>query len=776
MRTPVTLNYTKIKKPEVKLSPGAIGALKQAAYFAVSLLLSRTVIIGDFSPFGIAMCAAVHPKYMISVLVGSATGLFLPGSVVSPYRYLGAVIGASLISWAIFSFCSRNLRRVLPGVNAFFCSVFTGVVMCAADGFALDQFLLYLAESVLCGGAAFFFQRTFFVLSRQRALKTLPLSEVVPVFISCSILLMSFNLLNFGGFSPVRLVSVFVILIAARYGSVTGGAMAGSVLGLSMGLGSNMVELTGLYGFSGLMAGVLSPLGQVGAGGGFLVGSVMLLVFSGDVAQMLPLLLEIAAACLIFLLLPQRLCNRIDQCFNANIDVSPSGSLRDSLVVKLRFAGNTMSGVSQSINSVNEKLRELAVPAYGNISKHLAQEVCAGCNLKKLCWQKEGAVTIEGFRSLWSTVKEDGALSRENLPVALEERCIHTDRIIRSYNHQYREFCRKESFENTVGHLREIVADQMEGMSDMLFDLSAEFEQAEVYDLETAEKIKQIFSGYEIYPRDVCCVTDKFRRIRVEAHCPQPLPGLNNRKLHQEIASACGRRFEDVNVTFAGREALLTYCEKARLTLYVGTAQHASGDAKVCGDSIENINDAKGHQILVISDGMGTGPDAAIEGALACGMLTRLLKAGFGFDCSLRTVNSALLVKSGEESLATLDVMSVDLFNGRAEFYKAGASASFVVKQGKAWKVELPSLPAGILRDVEFAKTSAFLSPGDKVLLFSDGVADTDTNWLEALLERETNCSPQALAELVLKEAGRRSAGQREDDMTVIAAEVQLNR
>lgn len=777
MRTTVKEKITPQKKKEykVRLPADLKNALQQAGCLLLSLLLSRTVIAGDMSPFGIAFCAAVQPKYMISALVGSGAGVFLSASVLSPYRYLGAIIGAVLLSWAVFSFGSRKLRQVFPGIAAFACCLFTGLVMCGANGFPAEEAMVCFAESVLCGGSAYFFHRTMAAASAGQALRTLPLNGLVPVAVSFSILLVSLQWLDAGAFSPARVLAVFVILVAARYGGVTGGALTGVLLGLCMGLGGEQLFLTGVYGVGGLMAGAFYTTGQAGSCAAFLASSLVMLAMNGGAMELLPLLLEIAAAALVFLLLPQKLCNRIDHIFNTNLDISPSGSLRDSLVVKLRFAGNTMSGISQSINSVNEKLRELAVPPSGTLSKHLAQEVCATCNLKTLCWKKEGAETLDGFRGLWNAARDEGRLTRANLPSQLEERCIHTDQLIRSYNIQYREFCRQEQFENSVGHLREIVAEQLEGMSDMLFDLSAEFEQAEIYDLEAAEKIKRIFQNYGVCPRDVCCITDKYQRIRVEAHCSQPVDRVHNRTLHREVAAVCGRRFADVNVTFAGHEALLTYCEKPRLTLFVGTAQHASGGNTVCGDCIEVLEDGKGHQVLILSDGMGTGKSAAIEGALAAGMLARLLKGGFGFDCSLRTVNSALLVKSGEESLATLDVVSVDLFNGRTEFFKAGASASFVVKEGKAWKVELPSLPAGILREVEFAKTSAFLHPGDKLVLFTDGIADSETGWLAAFLERESACTPQSLAEKILKEAQRRSQALREDDMTVLVAEMAEN-
>lgn len=779
MRTPAILEQIHLPNlPSHKKMPAAAREImKQAACLIASLLLSRTVITGGIAPFGIAFCTAVQPKYMISTLVGSCLGVFFAGDALPPYRYMGAVIAAILLSWAVFSFAPKKYRGLLPPVNAFVCCLFTGGLMAFSGGVDMERLLSCLAESILCAGAAFFFYKSLAAISRPRAIHTLPFSEIAPVFISGCILLMSLNLFQLGEFSLARVVSVLVILIAGRYSALAGGALAGVVLGLAMGLsGEELLFLSGVYGVGGLMAGLFSSMGQVGSCSAFFVSALMMLALSGNAGDALPMLLEMTAGCLIFLLLPRKLCSKIDHWFNRNLDLSPSGNLRDSLVVKLRFAGNTMSGISQSIQSVNEKLRELAVPPYGSLSKNLARDICATCNIKHLCWKKESAQTIESFRSLWECARRDGELNEENLPQALEGRCIHTKELIHAYNRQYQAFCRQEQFENEIGHLREIVADQLEGMSDMLFDLSAEFEQAEIYDAELAERLKQLFISYDIYPRDVCCVTDKFQRVRVEVHCPQPVSGLNNRKLHQQVAAVCGRRFEDVHVTFAGHEALLTYCEKPRFALYAGSAQHASGGGPVCGDSIEVFQDGKGHSVLAISDGMGTGPGAAIEGAMASGMLAKLVKAGFGFDCALHTVNSALLVKTGEESLATLDVVSVDLFTGRAEFYKAGASASFLVKEGVAWKVEMPSLPAGILREVEFAKTSAFMGPGDKLVLFSDGVADSETGWLKLFLEKHAGLTCQTLADKVLQAAREGCIGQREDDMTVVVAELHQNR
>ena len=107
---------------------------------------------------------------------------------------------------------------------------------------------------------------------------------------------------------------------------------------------------------------------------------------------------------------------------------------------------------------------------------------------------------------------------------------------------------------------------------------------------------------------------------------------------------------------------------------------------------------------MILSDGMGTGGRAAVDGAMASGLMSRLIKAGFGYDCSLRILNSSMLFKSTDESLATVDIASIDLFTGETKLYKAGAAPTIVRRSGKTGKVQSTSLPAGILREIGFDK------------------------------------------------------------------------
>ena len=201
-----------------------------------------------------------------------------------------------------------------------------------------------------------------------------------------------------------------------------------------------------------------------------------------------------------------------------------------------------------------------------------------------------------------------------------------------------------------------------------------------------------------------------------------------------------------------------------------GFSQYSAKNGAFCGDSASVFYDGCGRLVAVLSDGMGTGGRAAVDGAMTCAMAESLLKAGIGFDSMLQTVNSALIAKSGDESLATLDIACIDLFSGRAEFLKAGAACTILRRGRKSEIIEASSVPVGIMPQVEFAAYHRDLSPGDVMVLVSDGVTASGQEWLEDMvLHWDEEENPNLLAQQVIDEAKKRRSDGHEDDITALA-------
>ncbi|MDD2956118.1 MAG: SpoIIE family protein phosphatase, partial [Oscillospiraceae bacterium] len=203
-------------------------------------------------------------------------------------------------------------------------------------------------------------------------------------------------------------------------------------------------------------------------------------------------------------------------------------------------------------------------------------------------------------------------------------------------------------------------------------------------------------------------------------------------------------------------------------TLDFGAAQLSRDGARVCGDHFELVREGSGRACAVLSDGMGSGSRAAVDAVMTTGLLRKLLQAGFCFEAALDLLNSALLVKSEDESLSTVDIASLDLYSGEVEFLKAGAAPSYVLRGRGVARVESMSLPAGILQGISFEKSSMTLREGDAAILVSDGAVLAGDSWLAEAIRERAALPAQEMARELAGAAKARAEGLHDDDITVL--------
>jgi stage II sporulation protein E len=204
----------------------------------------------------------------------------------------------------------------------------------------------------------------------------------------------------------------------------------------------------------------------------------------------------------------------------------------------------------------------------------------------------------------------------------------------------------------------------------------------------------------------------------------------------------------------------------------IGVAQEAKGNADVCGDYYSYLELRDGKQAFILSDGMGNGSRAQQESRSTVHLVEKLLLAGFRKDAVVRTVNTILQLRSSEENFATLDVLLVDTENGEAEFLKVGAAPSFIRQRHRVREVKSPSVPLGILDDVELKPVLVELEDDVLIVMATDGIFEVlpaQPEWFIKYLAGQTLSHPQVLADEIMRHAGALSGqGGFRDDVTVL--------
>ena len=122
----------------------------------------------------------------------------------------------------------------------------------------------------------------------------------------------------------------------------------------------------------------------------------------------------------------------------------------------------------------------------------------------------------------------------------------------------------------------------------------------------------------------------------------------------------------------------MTLLEAEPLAVSVGIAALKKRGEKVSGDRGSYFKTDSGVLCVILSDGMGTGSEAAKESAEIVGILEKFLRSGADPAVAMKLLNSVMLLRGGDDSwgYATVDLMCVDLFSGETCFYKYGAAPS----------------------------------------------------------------------------------------------------
>ncbi|MGN0605229.1 MAG: SpoIIE family protein phosphatase [Oscillospiraceae bacterium] len=287
------------------------------------------------------------------------------------------------------------------------------------------------------------------------------------------------------------------------------------------------------------------------------------------------------------------------------------------------------------------------------------------------------------------------------------------------------------------------------------------------YDRRMTEAARNCMLEIKSDYKDVTVYKNSAGRIFIELYFDN-ITGVNCEKLGDEFSSLFLKKFEYTEKMSASDEYMVTFSEKTSYIISCFAAQCGASENELSGDSTICFDDTFGNTYLVISDGMGSGADAAIDSKITVNLFKRLITSGIDSVTAISMINSIMLSKSSDESFATLDIAKINLDTGELTLIKSGASATLIKHDENVMMVNAATFPIGIMNDTKpFVKKFSF-SQGDSIVMLSDGVSDKSYQYIKTLmLEKDSELS--SVSRRICENAKRLFSGRR-DDITVLAA------
>ena len=737
--------------------------------FLLGLLCSLAALPFGLVPFGVAAAATRSNSRLASIsLYAGAVAGYLAGGL-KHFLYIGGV----LLTLPLKAILSRLLPRRRSDLAAVL-SAAGALLAVYAVAAAQYHFLIFDIVTGVCGvllGAVFTYfagQAKEIFLRKEIRQTGLTQGESVGVMLLVSVLLLPLTGLAVYDVSPARAAAVFFVLLMAYYGKAAQGAMCGVITGVILSLGrADFSHVIAAYAFSGLIAGLFSGSRRVRAAIAFMLANAVITLYLNNSIITLISLSEVMIAGSLFCILPARWIEKAASFLLISLPRSrsfESARFKELVLGRLRTASDSLGSVSSALGGKTASVQTADVQTQ---VANVAETVCRNCRLSSYCWSAAYNDTAGIFNSAAKCIEDKGGIQTADLPEYFTARCIHREEILNEFNLAANALALASHKEETVAENRRIMAAQYEAFGSYVTGICDEITKLSRFDENLGRRVRQFFLNLGASSCEAMAYYDRYDALYLEADAVLP-QSVSDKKVLAGLSELCGYELACKSSEYRDGVYSYRFCQRENLALQVTAAQRNKSGENVCGDSFSAFKSVRYQKVLALSDGMGSGAEAGRVSQLTLEVLQHLLESGFGPENACSLVNTTLLLGCGGQSFSTLDLASVNLFNGKADFYKMGAAPTLILRDGKAYEVFCKSLPAGVMEEPHAEHRSCRLREGDIVLMLSDGVEITHEILKYCQQAKGKNLSE--LCEEILRLAD--ADGKAADDMTVTAARV----
>jgi stage II sporulation protein E len=568
--------------------------------------------------------------------------------------------------------------------------------------------------------------------------------------------------------------------LVRREGTVTG-VLAGAILGLCYS-----PSLAPLFAFGALCGGIVFPTSvTLGTLATFVVGAAWA-IYTQGISALSGLLPAILASCIIYAAVDklfisenkeETLVQNTEESKKAGVELLDSTAI-DTLRLndteaRIKAVCESFNSLSNIFESMGEMLRRPSEEDLRRICDNAFDSSCAGCSQKEVCWEQNYRRTDSEISALCAVLHRDGSVNMRDVNEALCTRCSRLPDILDEINHnacayasRILQYDKTEIFANDYATVSDILAESMTRDGD-------DYE----YDPELSKKLRDALAKLKTAEVNAVAVFGK-RKKRIALHMESGLSFERRREdILRTVENIYGKRIViEKEETLSDGTKSVILCEAKNLLVSVALRTvRADGEFEYCGDTAGVFYDNEDRFFAFISDGMGSGRDAAFASGICALFLKKMLSTGNGCEATVKMINGFLRNKGSgslHECSATVDLWELDLLNGKAAFLKSGAAPTYVLREGGLFKIRSKTLPVGILREPDTKRISFDVGAGDVVVMVSDGVTQgkEECPWLFDLLRGNiSTLGIEKTADLVVNYAKKEGSS---DDLSVLILKI----
>ena len=478
--------YQEVRK-EKKLNISKFFELKSMIVYFLSILVGMAKLPSGATPFGLALLGAFadtgFPLIIPLILVGITTGVSFGWTCFVKF------IISSIIFVVMKSFIKGNTKTGNAAKILFSTAISETIILLMSETLIYDAVMAAFMSTTTAIFYLIFSEGLPIILEYDKQKITshetlMAAGILITVVVSC---LGNFSVV---GLSVRNVICILIVLYLGWRRGATCGIVSGISVSLVLGImGYASASTVATYTICGLLAGVLSRYGKIGAVIGFILGNAVWAFYINASTEIIIPIGEIIVASIILFFLPKRVTNFIDNMFefeNTLEGKGPIALLTENTIFKLK----SVSDVANDMASNVEKESNASNNEIGSFIKNVKENTCVKCANYHQCWEKNYYSIYEGVFNLLEILKNKNHLENEDIGIAI---CENRTALVDGLNNSYELFKLDNDWKNKVKEDKKLVAKQLRGVSKAIDTV-----QEEMREKQKNDEIEFLGAGFKL--------------------------------------------------------------------------------------------------------------------------------------------------------------------------------------------------------------------------------------------------------------------------------------
>lgn len=451
-------NNNKIEE-EKKINLKRFFELKSIIIYALSVLVGTCKLSSGATPFGLALLAAItdarFPLIVPLVLISAITGISFGG--ICLFKFLIS----SLIFIIMKSFIKENTRIGNAAKVLFATAISETIVLLMSETLIYDAVMAAFMSTTTAIFYLIFSEGLPVVLElRQRKIDSHETLMAAGILIAVAI--SGIGNAAILGLSIRSIICILVVLLLGWKRGATVGIISGVSISLILGImGIADASTVATYTVCGLLSGVFSKFGKVGAVIGFILGNAIWVYHINASTEIIIPIAEIIVASIALFFMPRRISNFVDDLFDDENYLSgrdPVGLLTESTIHKLKAVSDVAEDMAENVES-GEKT---SFDKTGEFIKTLNENTCKKCSNYDKCWNENYHAMYEMIFNSIEVLQKNSTITESDIEDSI---CENKSTLVEGMNFSFEIYKINKDWQNKLEENQKLVAKQLRGVS-----------------------------------------------------------------------------------------------------------------------------------------------------------------------------------------------------------------------------------------------------------------------------------------------------------------------